>query len=424
MCRSPNLYSFNSIDNELAPNLCKCVLEQAERGAGYTMRNAIARELFEGCNERNDLESSTDGPPGPGVPCHQQRARDLLDELGALNGALASLRDIKQSLNDLDFSGLEIPLQRCGSACADFEEEILKCASHSTVDRTSFRDWAKLRRKSSATAEGLERHGDLTNTTKADLEDRLESMDSKLELMLEGKATASEADAQEVKLIQEERLSTEKCLQICAQLSKHIAQIQLTSMHRSSGESLSSASRPSEQITSEGLEGCKNSLSRTAEKLKSYESELFTRSMDKSAAVVASDNDRADLTRLRNEWEATRQSMEICAQAYEHIRNNVSTIYNYATGDAVQFMVSTSEKTIHGHNRRLGWRTRQVGGHIDKDVLRDITRSLTSITMPVVKDEGSLSNEIPLARDKREGSELDATFVKQYGKGCKLKSSD
>ena len=77
--------------------------------------------------------------------CHQQRVRDLLDELGALNGVLASLRDTVQNLDDLDFSGLEIPLQRCGSACTDFEEEILKCASHSTGDRTSFRDWAKLR---------------------------------------------------------------------------------------------------------------------------------------------------------------------------------------------------------------------------------------------------------------------------------------
>lgn len=250
-------------------------------------------------------------------------------------------------------------------------------------------------------------------------------MDSKLELMLEGKGTASEADAKEVKLIQEERLSTEKCLQICAQLSNHIAQIQLASMHRSSGESPSRTSRPSEQITSEGLQGCKDSLSRTAEKLKSYERELFARLMDRSSAVVASDDDRADLTRLRNEWEATRQSMEICAQADEHLRDNVSTIDNYATGDAVQFMVSTSEKTIHGHNRGLGWRTRQVGGHIDKDVLREITRTLTSITAPVVKEEGSLSSsEIPVTPDNKEGSELDANFVKQYGKGCKLTSPE
>jgi hypothetical protein len=45
---------------------------------------------------------------------------------------------------------------------------------------------------------------------------------------------ASDLDATEVRRIKEERLSTEKCLQICAQLSEHISQIQITAQRSAS----------------------------------------------------------------------------------------------------------------------------------------------------------------------------------------------
>lgn len=45
-------------------------------------------------------------------------------------------------------------------------------------------------------------------------------------------------------------------------------------------------------------------------------------------------------------------------------------------------MVSTNEKTIHGNNRGLGWRTRQVGSHISDESLQQIARSLASIVTP------------------------------------------
>lgn len=167
------------------------------------------------------------------------------------------------------------------------------------------------RQKSSATAESIKKYYNLINTTKANLEDRLESIDTKLKLILKGNAATSKADAQEVKLIQEEQLSTEKCLQIYAKLSNYIAQIQLTLQGRSSGKSLGSAGQLLERITSEGLQECKDSLSRTAKKLEGYKRELFTRLINKLTALVALD-DRADLIRLRDQQEATRQSIKIC----------------------------------------------------------------------------------------------------------------
>jgi len=70
--------------------------------------------------------------------------RELKEELEALNGVLQSLQQAAAD-NSENLSGLNLPLFRCGKACKDFEEVIIKCVAHSGGSRTSFRDWAKLK---------------------------------------------------------------------------------------------------------------------------------------------------------------------------------------------------------------------------------------------------------------------------------------
>jgi hypothetical protein len=76
---------------------------------------------------------------------HPKQMRDLRDELEALTEVLGSLTETVGAITDVDFSALELPLLRCGNACKEFEEEIMKCMSRSGGNRTSFRDWAKLK---------------------------------------------------------------------------------------------------------------------------------------------------------------------------------------------------------------------------------------------------------------------------------------
>lgn len=44
-------------------------------------------------------------------------------------------------------------------------------------------------------------------------------------------------------------------------------------------------------------------------------------------------------------------------------------------------MVSTSGQVIHGKNCGLGWRTRQVGGHLSDDSVQQLSRDMTSINL-------------------------------------------
>lgn len=75
---------------------------------------------------------------------HSKRVCELLEELEALSSVLAPLVDLVNSTSDIDLSVLDLPLLRCGNACKEFQEELLRCASRSNSNRTSFRGWARL----------------------------------------------------------------------------------------------------------------------------------------------------------------------------------------------------------------------------------------------------------------------------------------
>ena len=226
----------------------------------------------------------------------------------------------------------------------------------------------------------------------------------------------------EVVLMREERLSTVKCLQICTQLSNHISQIQLSANRNRGRSNQTDSDVSSQKITSEGLQECKDSLTRTAKRLEGHEKQIFDRLMERAKTANISEEDREEIARLRDELETTRQSVDICSRAHNHLKDNVSNIENFAVGDAVQFMVSTNEKTLHGRNQGHGWRTRQVGGHISDESLQQIAQSLTSMTVPAVgsRDPSSPGDKPISHGDVGSGTGLDSKFKEQYGRGFKL----
>ncbi|KAL4805424.1 hypothetical protein BDV18DRAFT_140845 [Aspergillus unguis] len=382
---------------------------------------------------------------------HQTRVRDLMQELEALNGVLGPLVDRVQSTRSADLAVLELPLLRCGNACKEFGQEIMKCAGRSSASRASFRDWAKLKymgddidgfrrllaaykltiiialtdanlQKSTVTAESLEKYESLIETAKVDLEAHLEAIDDKLKLLLGKAVPDSDKDSLELQQIREERLSTEKCLQICAQLSDHIGQIQVSPAGTGSPSPSGPGALP-ETLTSAGLQECKDSLKHTSAKLEKHMKTLIDRLVTKSTSTSASQEDLADLARLRDEWETTRQCIDICTKADSNFKETITTVDNYATGDAVQFMVSTDGQVIQGTNRGLGWRSRQVGGHLNDTSLQQLSRDFTTINVQhIARDSSSSPNNTPATATGSgpASSESTSDFDKRYGRGCQV----
>jgi hypothetical protein len=66
----------------------------------------------------------------------------------------------------------------------------------------------------------------MIESTTDDLKAHLESINENIEKIVGKNASGSSTDAGEIHLMEEERLSTQKCLEICQQLSNHIDQLQ------------------------------------------------------------------------------------------------------------------------------------------------------------------------------------------------------
>lgn len=82
-------------------------------------------------------------------------------------------------------------------------------------------------RWSSVSTESLRSYEVLIETATDDLRARLETIDNRLEAVVQQTTTESSSDAVELRHTKEERLSAQRCLQICRRLSEHISQIQL-----------------------------------------------------------------------------------------------------------------------------------------------------------------------------------------------------
>jgi hypothetical protein len=219
-------------------------------------------------------------------------------------------------------------------------------------------------------------------------------------------------------------MSTQKCLQICAQLSEHINQIQLTPELSGSSPGPMGLDTLPERLTVNGLEECKNNLALTAAKLDGHMKELIDRLVTQSKAATTSKEHLEDLKRLQEEWDTTRHCQEICSKADTYLKENVSTIENYATGDAIQFMVSTDGTLLHGTNRGLGWRTRQVGGHLDNTTVQQISRDFSTINIQNTGSESpsSRDNTHAILDDSETKHKSASKFKERYGPGVKLTS--
>lgn len=104
------------------------------------------------------------------------------------------------------------------------------------------------------------------------------------------------------------------------------------------------------------------------------------------------------------------------------MKENISIINNYATGDdIVQFLVSTTRKTIYSKNRGYGLITRQVSGHLSDASLQQMLRDILRITVLAIGLVSASSVEdITSASDDRLDHEPNINFGHRHRWGFKL----
>ncbi|KAJ5395669.1 uncharacterized protein N7487_009972 [Penicillium crustosum] len=186
----------------------------------------------------------------------EKSIRDLRDALQDLGEVLNILRESISTAPVLNSGIIERPLRRCCKACNDFNTLIRNCSEHSTDNKFSIRDWAKLRymgedivgfqtmisgykstitialayanmNLTKTTKNVIDEYNELIEDTKCDLTLHLRSIEDRLKSLSSG-----EMESINVQMMEEERESTQHGLEICDQFSAYIERTRSTLLEK------------------------------------------------------------------------------------------------------------------------------------------------------------------------------------------------
>lgn len=376
---------------------------------------------------------------------HQKDVRGIREELQDLNGVLRSLQETAAS-TDADLTTLKLPLLRCGKACKDFEAMIIRCTAHSSGSRTSFRDWAKLKymgdnigefkttlasykstisialgnanmRTAAITVNALNEYKELISNTTSDLEDHLEKINDKLQTISSQGAGISNEDAAERQQLQEERDSTQKCIDNCAHVLTQIDQVQpnafinISAAYQVPVTTLSSLTS-AQLVTSNTFNACREKLTNTTTQLERQLQEIDNRLRKFSSQPLNISNEQAaEQERLKEERDCIKQSLDICTEASKQAsqeRTNVLEDISMAD-DGYQLLVSTVGDLISAKRVTIGSRSLQMFGQMSDTSLQQLSRGLSHTSAE-------------RAMEPRTG--MDPAFEKRYGTGFTLSSQN
>ena len=203
-----------------------------------------------------------------------------------------------------------------------------------------------------------------------------------------------------------------------------------------SNKNCASCRQPS--LTVESLETHKDQL-----EIAKADLELHSDSFDRTLELIL-DTDTSGLQQHREQRQGVEECLQICkqlcgrvdtleakqkeddfqdlpARPNKHRNESISTINNYSTGDAVQFMVSTDGTLLNGSNRALGWRARHAGGHLADSTVRQLSRDFTTVNVQSLGNHASRNeSDASITVGNRNSSQPISDFDRQYGRGSRL----
>ncbi|KAL3291013.1 hypothetical protein RB213_005164, partial [Colletotrichum asianum] len=338
---------------------------------------------------------------------HQRTVQQLLNELSALKEVLHSLETHVQGGDDANLASLKTPLLQCRRACADFDTLMIECSKYSGRPRTSFRGWVKVRymesdihgftsmlagykstiaialgdanlRSATVTIQLLAEYKEMIHSTTQDLEDHLEDINDKLSRLASNDTPSFQAVTTNIDRIQNERDSTEVCLQICAKVQAHIDTMRLQPILGSppfqevSCQDLGHAT----VITLSTLDQCKQMISDNMSELHRHQDENKRR-LARRASEISLPTE-TDIQSLKKELDSTKECLAICSAASHRAVKGIHVLEDMSTGhDGQQLFVSTLGDLFNVKGASTGDRGIQFVGSVSEKALRDFFQSQT-----------------------------------------------
>jgi hypothetical protein len=220
------------------------------------------------------------------------------------------------------------------------------------------------------------------------LEMRLERLDDDLDSLPSQQRTSSDGDAIERGPLQQERESTKQCLDICAQVSTHIVDVQLN-VFENICTPTGTQQKPvttlvglisAHEATRDALKVCEGTLSRTSSRLQHHLQQVDTelRSLS-SESQARSSQANSQQGNLEAEVESTKQALAYMAQASAGASENRVNLYEDITtaDESHQVIISTIGDLISAKHVSAGSGSSQWMGQMSDESLQNLTNNLT-----------------------------------------------
>lgn len=208
------------------------------------------------------------------------------------------------------------------------------------------------------------------------MEDHLEEINDKLERLVSQGRESSQAVSTNVERIQNEKNSTEICLEICAQVQARIDEMQFQPIasnppfHEMSCQDSTRATA----MTISTLRQCRDIISDNVSQLRKYQEENTERLRLQKMGL--SQPLEAEIQRLQGELDSTKARLAICSDASHRAEKGVHVLEDINTGhDGQQLFVSTLGDLFNVKGASTGDRGIQFVGSVSEASLQEFFKS-------------------------------------------------
>lgn len=233
-------------------------------------------------------------------------------------------------------------------------------------------------RSATVTIQLLTEYKEMIHSTTQNLEDHLEDINNKLSRLTSNDTPSIQAVTTNIDQIQNERDSTEVCLQICAKVQAHIDTMRLQPIPGSppfqevSCQDLGHAT----VITLSTLDQCKQIISDNMSELHRHQDENKRR-LARRASEISLPTE-TNIQSLKQELNSTKECLAICSAASHRAVKRIHVLEDMSTGhDGQQLFVSTLEDLFNVKGASTGDRGIQFVGSVSEKALRDFFQSQT-----------------------------------------------
>jgi hypothetical protein len=267
------------------------------------------------------------------------------------------------------------------------------------------------RRTAAITTNVLKEYKEMISNTTADLEEHLENIDNRLRTISVQGTGISDGDTAERQQIQEERNSTQQCLDICNRVLMQLDQAQpnafidFSSTYHPPAVTTLGDLTSAQQLTANTFRACREKLIDTTTYLERQLQDINNRLKRFSMLPTNISNEQAaEQERLQEERDAIKQGLDICVEASRQANQEHNNVYEDISliDDSQQLIISTIGALITARRVSGGSRSVQVFGQISDESFQLLARNI--------------GTEKVIERQPGVGPEFEG----RYGMGVKL----